>query len=98
MLEPDLVRDLLAAALSTGGRFAELFAEERDSVAIRLDDGRIEEVVAGPHRRAGVRGFPREAQAPPVPHPAGPAPPPAARAAAAGAGPPAARPLGAGGH
>src|SRR3989442_3789716 len=63
MLEPDLVRDLLAAALSTGGRFAELFAEERDSVAIRLDDGRIEEVVAGSDRGAGIRVFHGESQA-----------------------------------
>src|SRR2546422_2189757 len=63
MLEPDLVRDLLAAALSTGGRFAELFAEERDSVAIRLDDGRIGEVVSGSVRGAGIRVFHGESQA-----------------------------------
>src|ERR1041385_6519941 len=63
MLDPDLVRELLASALSTGGRFAERFAEERGSTSLRLDDGRIEEVVSGSDRGAGIRVFHGEAQA-----------------------------------
>jgi TldD protein len=63
MLDPDLVRELLPEALSTGGRFAELFAEERDSTSLRLDDGRIEEVVSGSDRGAGIRVFHGESQA-----------------------------------
>jgi TldD protein len=63
VLDPDLVRRVLAEALSTGGRFAELFAEVRSSTSIRLDDGKIEEVVSGRDRGAGVRVFHREAQA-----------------------------------
>src|SRR6266542_646195 len=63
MLDPDLVRELLTEALSTGGRFAELFAEERDSTSLRLDDGRIEEVVSGSDRGAGIRVFHGESQA-----------------------------------
>jgi TldD protein len=63
MLDPDVVRELLAAALSTGGRFAEVFAEERTSTTIRLDDGRIEEVVTGSDRGAGIRVFHGDAQA-----------------------------------
>src|ERR1051325_6621045 len=62
MLDPDLVRELLASALSTGGRFAELFAEERGSTSLRLDDGRIEEVVEGSDRGAGIRVFHGESQ------------------------------------
>src|SRR5439155_23098517 len=63
MLDPDLIRELLSEALSTGGRFAELFAEERDSTSLRLDDGRIEEVVSGSDRGAGIRVFHGESQA-----------------------------------
>lgn len=55
MLDPDLIRDVLAAASSRGGSFAELFVEERSSVQIRLDDGKIEELTTGLDRGAGVR-------------------------------------------
>jgi len=63
MLDPELAADLLRAALSTGGRFAEVFAEQRTSTSIRLDDGRIEEVTAGSDRGAGIRVFHGESQA-----------------------------------
>ena len=63
MLDPELVSHVLAEALSSGGRFAELFAEVRSSTSIRLDDGKIEEVVSGRDRGAGVRVFHGEAQA-----------------------------------
>ena len=36
--------DVLRAARSRGGAFAELYVEERSSVAIRLDDGKVEEL------------------------------------------------------
>ncbi len=55
MLDPELVFDVLAAARSRGGAFAELFVEERSSVSIRLDDGKIEELTSGLDRGAGVR-------------------------------------------
>ena len=57
LLEPDLVADLLARAMATGGRFAEVFAEVRTSTTIRLDDGKVEEVVSGRDRGAGIRVF-----------------------------------------
>jgi TldD protein len=63
VLDPDLVRRVLSEALSSGGRFAEVFAEVRTSTSIRLDDSRIEEVVTGHDRGAGVRVFHGEAQA-----------------------------------
>jgi TldD protein len=55
MLDRDLVEDVLRAARVRGGAFAELFVEERTSVAIRLDDGKIEELTTGLDRGAGVR-------------------------------------------
>ena len=63
MLDPDLVRDLLARALASGARFAEVFAEVRSSTTIRLDDRTIEEVVSGGDRGAGIRVFHGESQA-----------------------------------
>jgi TldD protein len=55
MLDEDLVQEVLRAALVSGGRFAEVFAEERRSTQIRLDDRRIEELSDGLDRGAGVR-------------------------------------------
>ena len=55
MIAPDLIERTLAAALSRGGDFAEVFAEDRASVSARLDDGRVEELVSGRSRGAGVR-------------------------------------------
>jgi TldD protein len=55
MLDRDLVLDVLRAARARGGAFAELYVEERTSVAIRLDDGKVEELTTGLDRGAGVR-------------------------------------------
>jgi len=55
MLDPDLAQEVLRAARVHGGSFAELFVEERSSVSIRLDDGKIEELTTGLDRGAGVR-------------------------------------------
>ncbi len=55
MLDRALAHEILRAARSHGGAFAELFVEERASVTIRLDDGRIEELTTGLDRGAGVR-------------------------------------------
>ncbi len=55
MLDRDLVHDVLKAARARGGAFAEVYVEERTSVAIRLDDGKIEELTSGLDRGAGVR-------------------------------------------
>ena len=41
--------------MSTGAEFAELFAEDKRSSSAVLDDGRVEEVVTGRDRGAGVR-------------------------------------------
>ena len=55
MLEADLVNRTIAAAMRTGADFAEIFAEDRRSSSAILDDGRVEEVVSGRDRGAGIR-------------------------------------------
>jgi TldD protein len=55
VLDESLVREVLRAALASGGRFAEVFAEERRSTSLRLDDRRVEELSTGIDRGAGIR-------------------------------------------
>ncbi|MYI53409.1 MAG: TldD/PmbA family protein, partial [Acidimicrobiaceae bacterium] len=55
MLDTDLVNRTLAVAMRTGADFAEIFAEDRRSSSAILDDGRVEEVVSGRDRGAGIR-------------------------------------------
>ncbi|HEX2031905.1 MAG TPA: TldD/PmbA family protein [Actinomycetota bacterium] len=55
MLDESLVREVLRVALSSGGRLAELYAEERRSTSVRLDDRNIEHPTVGLDRGAGVR-------------------------------------------
>jgi len=55
MLDRELVADVLAAARRKGGDLAEVFVEEKVSTAIRLDDGKVEELTTGSDRGAGVR-------------------------------------------
>jgi TldD protein len=63
VLDPDLIRDVLAVALAGGGRVAEIFAELRSSTSIRLDDGRVEELVSGFDRGVGIRVLQGDVQA-----------------------------------
>jgi TldD protein len=46
---------VLVAALRSGGEFAEVFVEDRRSGSARLDDRRVEELVSGRERGAGIR-------------------------------------------
>jgi TldD protein len=55
VLDEALVREVLRTALRSGARFAEIFAEERRSTSVRLDDRRIEELSDGLDRGAGIR-------------------------------------------
>ncbi|MCU4185353.1 TldD/PmbA family protein [Acidiferrimicrobium sp. IK] len=55
MIEEAVIERVLARALRSGGDFAEVFAEDRRSSAARLDDGRVEDMVSGRDRGAGIR-------------------------------------------
>lgn len=55
LVEPALLEATLTTALAGGGDFAEVFVEDRRSASARLDDGRIEELVSGRERGAGIR-------------------------------------------
>ena len=55
MLASDIINNVLAAALRTGGEFAEIFVEDKRSCSAALDDGRVEEVRSGHDRGAGIR-------------------------------------------
>jgi TldD protein len=55
MLDRELAAEVLTAARTRGGDFAELFVEERIGLSVRLDDGKVEELTTGMDRGAGVR-------------------------------------------
>ena len=55
LLEESAVNATLAAALRTGGDFAEVFVEDRRGTGAVLDDGRIEDLASGRERGAGIR-------------------------------------------
>ena len=55
MIDHDLLRRTLDVALGRGGDFAEVFVEDVRTSSAGLDDGRIEELVTGRDRGAGIR-------------------------------------------
>ena len=55
LIEPDVAERVLAAALASGGEFAEVFAERRRGLAMAIDESRIESVQSGAEEGAGVR-------------------------------------------
>ena len=55
MIEQDVLQATLDDALRHGGDFAELFVEDRRTSNARFDDGRVEELVSGRDRGAGIR-------------------------------------------
>src|SRR4051812_17769482 len=55
MLDKDVLESTLHHALQHGGDFAEIFAEDRRSSNARLDDRKVEEMVSGRERGAGIR-------------------------------------------
>lgn len=57
MLTERLVTDVLLAALSTGGDFAEIFMEDTYNTNIRMIDGKVEEGVSGRDYGLGIRIF-----------------------------------------
>jgi len=55
LVDPELAHRVIARALTHGGDMAELYAEDRSSFSLSLDDGRIERPQAGTERGASVR-------------------------------------------
>ena len=55
MLDEAVVTRVLAEAASAGADLAEIYVEERRSSGLRLEDGRIEDVVSGRDKGAGIR-------------------------------------------
>jgi TldD protein len=55
VIDHDVLERVLASAVRGGGEFAEIYAEDKRSTSIGLDDGRIEQVTSGRDRGAGVR-------------------------------------------
>jgi TldD protein len=55
LIDSDTLQTTLDHALGLGGDFAEVFVEDRRSSNGRFDDGRIEELVSGRDRGAGLR-------------------------------------------
>src|SRR5665647_1936110 len=50
-----LLQVTIARALRRGGDFAEVFVEDRDSLGLRLEDGRVEQTSGGREVGAAVR-------------------------------------------
>ena len=55
MIDEAVLQRTLQTALRDGGDFAEVFAEDRRVASARLDDAKVEELVSGRERGAGIR-------------------------------------------
>src|ERR1700692_68997 len=55
LVDQSVLQSTLDRALRHGGDFAEVFVEDRRSSSARFDDGRVEELVSGRDRGAGLR-------------------------------------------
>ena len=57
MLNKQVVKDVLAAAMSTGGDFAEVYVEDRYNNAIEMVSGKVEKSLSGRDYGVGIRIF-----------------------------------------
>ncbi|MCR2821655.1 TldD/PmbA family protein [Lederbergia panacisoli] len=57
MLSKSVIEDVISAALSTGGDFAEVFAEDRFSNSLVLQNGKMEKSNSGRDAGVGIRVF-----------------------------------------
>jgi TldD protein len=55
LIEPDVLERVLQASVARGGDMAEIFAEDRQTGSVLLDDRKIEELSSGRERGAGIR-------------------------------------------
>lgn len=54
-MDADLFSKVLKKALSRGGEYADIFAEQKRATSIHLEDGKIEKIVSGVDNGVGVR-------------------------------------------
>src|SRR4029079_10935860 len=66
VIDQEVIARTLGVALRTGAGFAEIYAEDKRSTSVGLDDGRIEQVTSGRERGAGMRVI--RGDAPGFPH------------------------------
>lgn len=55
MLDPDLSKKVLKKVLSHGGKYADIFLEQRRTTSIHLEDDKVEKVSTGVDRGVGIR-------------------------------------------
>ncbi len=55
LIERDLIEAAIGEALRSGAEFAEIYAEDKRSTSVALDDGRVEQLTSGRDRGAGIR-------------------------------------------
>ena len=55
MIDDGVIKKVLGEALGRGGELAELFVEDRETTALRLEDSRVEDVSSGRDAGAGIR-------------------------------------------
>jgi TldD protein len=55
VIDRDVLERTLSVGLRTGAEFAEIYAEDKRSTSVALDDGRVEQVTSGRDRGAGIR-------------------------------------------
>jgi len=63
LIDKELLKETLAAALACGGDFAEVFVESRQVTGIGLEGGKVERMQSGAEAGAGVRVLAGEATA-----------------------------------
>jgi TldD protein len=57
MISKEIASKVLAAAMKSGGDFAEIYVEDRTSLNLGLDESKLETAVRGADRGAGIRVF-----------------------------------------
>lgn len=55
VIDHDVLERVLSSAVRGGADFAEVYAEDKRSTSVALDDGRVEQVTSGRDRGAGIR-------------------------------------------
>ena len=57
MISRETASKILSTALKTGADLAEIYVEDRTSLSLQMDESKLEKVVRGADRGAGIRVF-----------------------------------------